>query len=143
MSAEAQARTWSWISLVLGILVLLGSVSSYNIPVALTEAVSVTGSLFYLFGGDRLKNTAMILLYIAGFLEAFASVGLLLFGVILLLNPYYFFGWAFLLGMASLVLFVPVAALAALDLLTARTISRSLENKNTTEDTPPFKQLQA
>lgn len=114
----------------------MGSLSSFNVPVALTEAVSIAGSVFYLFGGERMKNTAMVLLYIAGFLEAFAAVGLLVFGVILLLNPVYFFGWAFLLGFASLILFVPVAAVAALDILTARTISEALEGADA-KYTPP------
>eukprot|EP00966_Prymnesium_polylepis_P134970 3119296-Prymnesium_polylepis.1 len=133
MATEKQARTWSWISLVLGVLVLLGSLSSANIPVALTEAVSIAGSVLFLFGGDSTKNTAMVLLYIAGFLEAFASVALLLFGTILLLNPAYLFGWAFLIGIASLVLFVPVAALATLDLLTARVVAEVLEEREASE----------
>lgn len=141
---ESSTRTWATVSLVVGVLILAGSLSDPGAwPVAFVQAVSVTGSVLYLFGGEGMRNAAMVALYISGALEAFAAAGLLIFAIIFLSNPAYAFGWALVIGIYALVALVPVAGVAFIDITVARRIEASLSQKDSQKetDTAPLQQL--
>lgn len=123
---EKEARVWSWVSLIIALLLLPLFTAGGTWPVVAVQILSGLGSIFFLFGSENLKNCAMIMMFVSGGMEIFSGVMLAIFGIILVSSPYLAFGWGLLIGIYSLILAVPTLAIGWIDLYTAYRIRESL-----------------
>ena len=123
---ENEARVWSWVSLVIAILLFLLFAAGGAWPVVLVQLASAFGSVLFLFGSENLKNCAMVLMFVSAGLEMFSGVMLVIFGILLVSSPYLAFGWGLLIGIHALILSVPTLAIAWVDLYTAYRIREAL-----------------
>lgn len=123
---EKEARVWSWVSLVIAILLLLAFAAGGAWPIVLVQLLSLLGSVLFLFGSENLKNCAMVIMFISAGMEIFSGVMLVIFGVILVSSPYFAFGWGLLIGIYALIVSIPTLAIGWVDLYTAYRIREAL-----------------
>lgn len=123
---DAETRCWAWTSLVLGVLVILGAIGSFAWPVIIVELGSVIGSAMFLFGGESVKQTAVVLLAVAAVFECVGGGIFLLLAFYLLATPSGLAGWNLVLGIYALVFSVPVITIGAIDLYTVQLIRKSV-----------------
>lgn len=123
-----QARCWSWVSLVLGILVLIGAAmsASGSWPIIVLEILSVLGSLTLLFAGDAWLYTAFVMLALSAVGEGIGALTALIIGIVLVsVTTGELLGLGVFLGTILLVMSVPLGALCAIDTYTAVLIRRT------------------
>tara|TARA_B110000967_G_scaffold206398_1_gene253007 strand:+ start:5283 stop:5789 length:507 start_codon:yes stop_codon:yes gene_type:complete len=123
---EKEARVWSWVSLIIALLLLLLFAAGGAWPVVIVQILSGLGSVLFLFGSDNLKNCAMVMLFVSAGMEISSGVMLAIFGIILVSSPYFGLGWGILIGLYALILAVPTLAIGWVDLYTAYRIRESL-----------------
>lgn len=131
-AASREARSWCWASLIAGAIVSAGALSGANVPLFLVQLLSIFGSLFFLCGGESLKSWSIPLVATASVLEALSSIVLLVIGIIFLADDSFsLYGLGVLIGIWSLILFVPAAAMAAIDYFTFTKIREALRAAKT------------
>lgn len=123
---EKEARVWSWVSLIIALLLLLLFAAGGAWPVVIVQILSGLGSVIFLFGSETLKNCAMVMMFVSSGMEIFSGVMLAIFGIILVSSPYFAFGWGLFIGIYALILAVPTLAIGWVDLYTAYRIRESL-----------------
>lgn len=105
-----------WTSLVLGILVTIGAIASFNwvmVGVGLLSAVG-SGILIFVQNNNGVRRIGFWILFSALIIEAIAFLALLIIGIALMVNPS-FLGFGFFFGIILLATSVPVLIMVILD----------------------------
>ena len=108
-----------WTSAILGILLVIGSIASFNWPMIAVGLLSTLGSGILIFVQDN-KQVRMVgfwILFLAFLLEALAFFGLVAAGVVLLYGNN-FLGLGGFFGIIFVITSVPVLVMAVIDLMT-------------------------
>ena len=131
-----EARCWAWTSLIIGVVVLLGAIATYAVPAVLVELGSVVGSILFLFGGERLRRTSVVILAVSTVFELVGGLVFLLLGFYLIAAPQTLGGFAVLIGFYALVFSVPIVAIGAIDLYTVYLVREYVFGNNSEEGAP-------
>ena len=99
----AEARTWAWASLVIGTLVLLGSIASFAWPFIPLQLFSVIWSLFFLYGGEQQMWYSVVMLGVVAAFELMGGAVTFLFALYFVAFPGQFGGFVLLIGIYALV----------------------------------------
>lgn len=123
---EEETRCWAWTSLILGAVILLGAIGSAAYPVVILQLASVIGSLLFLFGGEELQQTSVVLLGVAAVFECVGGALALLVGFFFIATPSGLSGWSLVLGLYALIFSVPVISVGLIDAYTVYRVRNSV-----------------
>jgi hypothetical protein len=118
----AEARTWAWASLIIGTLVLLGSIASFAWPFIPLQLFSVIGSLFFLYGGEQQMRCSVVMLGVVAAFELMGGAVTFLFALYFVAFPGQFGGFGLLIGIYALVFSIPTLAIGGIDFYTVRLV---------------------